>query len=61
MKILPVLGSHEGVQDYWEGMMACPGVVVDHESPDYIVVLGGDGTFLGAERAYYKMGVHDLR
>lgn len=57
MKILPVLGSHDGVQDYWRGVAACPDVVVDHEKPDYVVVLGGDGTFLGAERMYYKMGV----
>lgn len=56
MKILPVLGNHEGVQEYWEAMQKC-GVEVDEKTPEYIVVLGGDGTFLGAERAYYKMGI----
>lgn len=57
MKILPVLGNHEGVAEYWTGIAACDDVVVDADAPDYIVVLGGDGTFLGAERAHYKRGV----
>lgn len=56
MKILPVLGKQKGVKEYWEAMVAC-GVEVVENNPDYIVVLGGDGTFLGAERAYYKLGV----
>lgn len=56
MKILPVLGKQEGVQEYWAKMQTY-GVEVDEENPDYIVVLGGDGTFLGAEREYYHLGV----
>ncbi len=56
MKILPVLGKQEGVQEYWEAMQLC-GVEVDEKNPEYVVVLGGDGTFLGAERAHYKLGV----
>lgn len=56
MKILPVLGKQEGVKEYWDAMMA-QGVEIDEKNPDYIVVLGGDGTFLGAERSYYKLGV----
>ncbi|MFA5986598.1 MAG: NAD(+)/NADH kinase [Parcubacteria group bacterium] len=56
MKILPVLGQQDGVQEYWAEMQKY-GVDVDETNPEYIPVLGGDGTFLGAERAYYKMGV----
>lgn len=56
MKILPVVGNHAGAQEYWEGIAACDDVVVDTKHPDYIVVLGGDGTFLGAERMHYKIG-----
>ena len=56
MKILPVLGKQEGVQEYWSAMLQC-GVEVDEQNPEYVVVLGGDGTFLGAERAHYKLGV----
>lgn len=56
MRILPVLGKQEGVKEYWDEMLAC-GIEVDEKNPEYIVVLGGDGTFLGAERAYYKLGV----
>ncbi len=56
MKILPVVGAQKGAQEFLDGIVS-EGVVIDEQHPDYIVVLGGDGTFLGAERAYYKMGV----
>jgi NAD+ kinase len=56
MKILPVLGKQTGVEQYWKEMQSA-GVEVDEKNPDYIVVLGGDGTFLGAEREYYHLGV----
>lgn len=56
MKVLPVLGQHSGVSGYWRKMQEC-GIAEDHDHPQYVVVLGGDGTFLGAERMYYKLGV----
>jgi len=56
MKILPVLGKQEGVAQYWAEMQKY-GAEVGEKNPQYIVVLGGDGTFLGAEREYYQLGV----
>lgn len=56
MKILPVLGNQEGVAQYWAEMQKY-GAEIDEKNPKYIVVLGGDGTFLGAEREYYQLGV----
>lgn len=57
IKILPVVGNHADAVQYWDALRVCDGIAVDEARPDYIVVLGGDGTFLGAERAYYKRGV----
>jgi len=56
MKILPVLGNQEGVREYWAEMQNY-NIEVDEKNPEYIVILGGDGTFLGAERDYFHLGV----
>jgi len=55
MKILPVIGRQARARKFWEGLVAL-GVKEDYDNPDAILVLGGDGRFLGAQRDYYKMG-----
>lgn len=54
MNILPVVGHQKGALIFWEKLLAL-GVKEDFKNPDYILVLGGDGTFLGAERDYYHL------
>lgn len=54
MHILPVVGHQKGALIFWEKLLAL-GVQEDFKNPDYILVLGGDGTFLGAERDYYQL------
>ncbi len=56
MKILPVLGKQNGVQEYWQELLKM-GIVEDYNNPEYILVLGGDGTMLGAQRHYYKRNI----
>lgn len=56
MKILPVLGNQDGVQKFWEELLQC-GVEENYDNPEFILVLGGDGTMLGAQRQYYKRGI----
>ena len=56
MKILPVLGKQKGVSKFWRGILKAGGKE-KYDQPDMIVVLGGDGTFLGAQRRYYKKKV----
>ncbi|XLQ20516.1 MAG: NAD(+)/NADH kinase [Candidatus Moraniibacteriota bacterium] len=53
MKILPVLGRQDGVGEFWKELQML-GVEEDYDNPEAIVVLGGDGTLLGAQRKYYK-------
>ncbi len=54
MKILPVLGRQKGVNDFWKELLSF-GIKEEYNNPDMILVFGGDGTLLGAQRDYYKM------
>ncbi len=53
MKVLPVLGKQKGVQQFWKELLKL-GVRESFANPKYIVVLGGDGTMLGAQRQFYR-------
>ncbi|MFC1644849.1 NAD(+)/NADH kinase [Patescibacteria group bacterium] len=57
IRVLPVIGPQKEAQRIWEKLLELGAVVEDRENSEYILVLGGDGTFLGAERDYYKMQV----
>lgn len=56
IRVLPVIGYQEEAQDAWKELQRL-GAIEDRENPEYILVLGGDGTFLGGERDFYKMRV----
>ncbi len=55
MKVLPVIGGQEKALLFWQELQAL-GVKKEKKEVDYILVLGGDGTFLGAVRQYYNLG-----
>lgn len=54
MKILPVLGYQKEALIFWKELLAL-GAEEELNDPDYVLVLGGDGTFLGAERDHYAL------
>lgn len=54
MKILPIIGWQEEAKEFWHELQKL-GVKEEYDNPDKILVLGGDGTLLGAQRDYYKM------
>ncbi len=56
MKILPVFGPQDGVQAFWQELLAL-GVQEDFDTPNVIMVLGGDGTMLGAQEKYAHVNV----
>lgn len=56
MKVLPVLGKQDGVEEFWKDLVTL-GVQEDYNNPQAIVVLGGDGTLLGAQRQYFKRNI----
>ncbi len=56
MKVLPVLGRQEGVREFYNELLI-NGIEEDYHNPEIILVLGGDGTMLGAQRQYYKRNV----
>ncbi len=56
MKVLPILGRQKGVREFWKELVAL-GVEENYDNPEVIVVLGGDGTLLGAQRKYYKRSI----
>ena len=54
MKILPVLSEKAEALTFWEQLKEC-GVQKELRNPDAIVVVAGDGTFLGAQRKYHNL------
>ncbi len=56
MKILPVLGKQKGVREFYSELLM-NGLEEDYHNPEIILVLGGDGTMLSAQRQYYKRGI----
>ncbi len=55
MKVLPVLGIQNKAFKFWQELQVLD-IKEERNNPDYILVLGGDGTFLGAVRKYYDLG-----
>ncbi|HFB99765.1 MAG TPA: NAD(+)/NADH kinase, partial [Phaeodactylibacter sp.] len=56
MKILPVLGKQKGVREFYDELLM-NGLEEDYYNPEIILVLGGDGTMLSAQRQYYKRNI----
>lgn len=56
MKILPVFGKQDGVKEFWQELVAL-GVKENYDNPEVIVVFGGDGTMIGAQRQFYKRSI----
>ena len=56
MRVLPVLGKQKGVREFYDDLLM-NGIEDDYHNPEIILVLGGDGTMLGAQRQYYKRDI----
>ncbi len=54
MRTLPVIGQQKEARELWYALQKI-GVQEDYEKPEMIIVLGGDGALLGAQRDYYKL------
>ncbi len=55
MYILPVVGRKKEAEMFWSALQDS-GVREDYSNPQAVVVMGGDGTFLHAQRTHYHLG-----
>ncbi len=55
MHILPVVGRKKEAEVFWSALRD-NGVQEDYSNPQAVVVMGGDGTFLHAQRTHHHLG-----
>lgn len=56
MKVLPVIGNQKETKSFWYALQEL-GIQEEYDNLEKILIFGGDGTLLGSQRDYYKLGV----